>query len=123
MPVVGAVLDVWNCDGRGVYDNEGFKLRGHQYTDAEGRFIVETVKPSDYSMLGGALRRGPHIHFKIQGPNTRLLTTQLYFPDEPTNAHDLAFDRKLTMPIRPDGARGLAGEFDFVLLPPRASRT
>jgi protocatechuate 3,4-dioxygenase beta subunit len=120
-PVVGAVLDVWNCDGRGDYDNKGFKLRGHQYTDADGRFIVETVKPADYAMLGGTIRRTPHVHFKVQGPNTRLLTTQLYFPDEPLNARDIVFDPKLTMSVQPTGTRGLAAEFTFVLAPPRDS--
>lgn len=44
----GAVVDVWSCDGNGVYDNTDFRLRGHQFTDAEGRFAFETVKPRDY---------------------------------------------------------------------------
>src|SRR5262249_22222436 len=58
-PIAGAVLDVWNCDGNGVYDNEGFRLRGHQFTDREGRFHIETVKPGDYSTLGPIGRRTP----------------------------------------------------------------
>src|SRR4051794_16224459 len=35
-PVVGALLDFWQADVNGAYDNSGFRLRGHQFTDAEG---------------------------------------------------------------------------------------
>ena len=67
-PIAGAVLDFWSCDGNGVYDNEGFRLRGHQFTDQAGRFRVETVKPKDYRQFG--FRRTPHVHVKVQGPGT-----------------------------------------------------
>jgi protocatechuate 3,4-dioxygenase beta subunit len=33
-PVANALLDFWQADGNGVYDNNGYTLRGHQYTDA-----------------------------------------------------------------------------------------
>jgi protocatechuate 3,4-dioxygenase beta subunit len=112
-PIAGAVLDVWSCDGRGVYDNDGFRLRGHQYTDATGAFRVETVKPGDYRMAG--LHRTPHVHVKVQGRNTRLLTTQLYFPGEPLNGHDRIFDRDLVMSVRPAARGALAATFTFVL--------
>ncbi|MEM7537500.1 MAG: hypothetical protein AAF639_35345 [Chloroflexota bacterium] len=36
-PIAGAVLDIWHCDAAGNYDNDGFTLRGHQFTDANGR--------------------------------------------------------------------------------------
>ena len=29
-PIAGAWLDFWQADGAGRYDNEGFRLRGHQ---------------------------------------------------------------------------------------------
>src|SRR6266508_4235157 len=31
-----ALLDFWHADASGVYDNDGFRLRGHQFTDAKG---------------------------------------------------------------------------------------
>src|SRR5437773_2103220 len=33
-PIAGAWLDFWQADGNGQYDNSGYKLRGHQFTDA-----------------------------------------------------------------------------------------
>ena len=66
--------------------NDGSRLRGHQFTDAAGAFEFETVKPKDYHNFG--LHRTPHVHVKLQGRDTKLLTTQLYFPNEPLNAHD-----------------------------------
>jgi len=114
-PVAGAVLDVWSCDGEGTYDNDGFRLRGHQFTDANGRFLIETVKPSAYGGFG--FMRTPHLHIKLQGRDTRLLTTQLYFPGEPLNAEDGIFSEALLMDTRegPDGT--IEGRFDFVLAP------
>lgn len=114
-PIAGAVLDVWSCDGGGVYDNDGFNLRGHQFTDGSGTFRVQTVKPGDYSQFGA--HRTPHLHVKVQGPETSLLTTQLYFPGEPLNAQDSLFDEALVLTVEkaPDGS--LRASFDFVLAP------
>jgi protocatechuate 3,4-dioxygenase beta subunit len=112
-PIAGAVLDVWCCDGNGVYDNEGFKLRGHQFTDNEGKFRFETVRPSDYSQF--FIQRTAHIHIKVQGRNTPLLTTQLYFPGEPLNQDDGIFDESLLMKVENAGDGSLHAAFDFVL--------
>src|SRR5262245_23395371 len=35
-PVVRALIDAWQADARGEYDNVGFMLRGHQFTDERG---------------------------------------------------------------------------------------
>lgn len=112
-PVAGAVLDVWSCDSKGVYDNEGFTLRGHQFTDARGRFSIQTIKPAAYTDFG--ITRTPHIHVKLQGPGTALLTTQLYFPGEAGNADDSIFDERLLMKMTELEDGGAIGEFDFVL--------
>ena len=37
-PVSGALIDFWQADGKGEYDNSGFRLRGHQFADAQGRY-------------------------------------------------------------------------------------
>lgn len=112
-PVAGAVLDFWSCDGAGVYDNEGFKLRGHQFTDASGAYRLETVKPSGYKQYG--LHRTPHIHVKVQGRGTRLLTTQLFFPGEPLNAQDYLVRDSLMIDLARSEDGSLIGQFDFVL--------
>ena len=44
-PVRGALLDFWQADDRGVYDNAGFRLRGHQFSDRRGRYRLVTVLP------------------------------------------------------------------------------
>jgi protocatechuate 3,4-dioxygenase beta subunit len=115
-PIPGAVLDFWQADSQGEYDNEGFRLRGHQFADRDGQFRVETIKPGAYGDM--MFRRTPHIHVKVQGRRTPLLTTQLYFPGEPLNDQDGIFDERLIMSVQPNGDR-LDARFDFVLKPSR----
>jgi protocatechuate 3,4-dioxygenase beta subunit len=105
-PVPGALLDFWQCDSKGEYDNRGNTLRGHQFTDAEGRYRLETILPGVYP------GRTRHIHVKVQAPNKPILTTQLYFPNEPQNANDFLFRPDLLIVI---GDAQSAGRFDFVL--------
>src|SRR5712671_7278090 len=42
-PVAKALLDFWHADEDGEYDNRGFRYRGHQFTDAEGRYRLQTI--------------------------------------------------------------------------------
>ena len=104
-PVPHALLDFWQADGSGHYDNAGQRLRGHQFTDAEGRYRLETVLPGLYP------GRTRHIHVKAQAPGQRVLTTQLYFPGEVMNARDGIFDRRLVVAM----ADSAMARFDFVL--------
>lgn len=110
-PLAGAVIDIWHCDEDGNYDNRGFRYRGHQFIDEAGAFRFETIRPVRYS------GRTPHIHVKVQGEETKVLTTQVYFPDlEEANANDWIFRDDLVMRLdRADD--GWRGRFDFVLLP------
>ena len=110
-PVPGAAIDLWHCDERGRYDNDGFRYRGHQFTDAAGAFRFATIRPGLYP------QRAPHFHVKLQGRATRLLTTQLYFPDRPhDNIGDPIFREELL--LRLDRAGGIwQARFDFVLPP------
>jgi protocatechuate 3,4-dioxygenase beta subunit len=107
-PIPGALLDFWQCDDAGVYDNVGYRLRGHQFADDEGRFVLETIVPGLYT------GRTRHIHVMAQAPNQPVLTTQLYFPDEPANATDGIFDPALVMDME-DAADGEVAFFTFVL--------
>jgi protocatechuate 3,4-dioxygenase beta subunit len=107
-PVAGALLDFWQADDKGQYDNSGFRLRGHQYTDADGRFRLRSLVPGAYA------GRTRHIHVKVQPRGGRVLTTQLYFPGEAKNRSDGLFRKELL--IRTARNEGwLAGRFDFVL--------
>ena len=107
-PVPRALIDVWQANAAGDYDNSGFRLRGHQFTDVEGRYRLRTVVPGSYE------GRTRHIHVKVQAAGGRILTTQLYFPGEAMNRRDGLFRQDLM--IRTAKAGGwLAGRFDFVL--------
>ena len=110
-PVSGAAVDLWHCDERGRYDNQGFRYRGHHFTDAAGAFRFETIRPGRYP------GRTPHFHVKVQGEATRLLTTQLYFPDRPhDNIGDSIYREGLLLRLDRAGGIWLA-RFDFVLAP------
>ncbi|MGF6759549.1 protocatechuate 3,4-dioxygenase beta subunit [Paraburkholderia sp. GAS42] len=106
--VSGALLDFWHANDAGEYDVEGFRLRGHQFADSEGRYRLKTIVPGLYP------GRTRHFHVTVQPPNGPILTTQLYFPGEPRNVRDFLFDRRLLMTIDDHGEQK-AARFDFVL--------
>ena len=108
LPVAAALLDFWHCDDAGVYDNVGYRLRGHFFTDEAGRYSLETIMPGLYP------GRTRHFHVKVQAPNQPVLTTQLYFPNEPANGRDGIYRPELLMDIQ-DGSSGKVGTFNFVL--------
>jgi protocatechuate 3,4-dioxygenase beta subunit len=107
-PLRGALVDLWHADEKGEYDNIGFRYRGHVITGADGGFGFGTIVPAPYA------GRTRHYHVKVQAPGSRLLTTQLYFPNEPANLRDGLFQRELLMRVA-DAGDGLGGRFDFVL--------
>lgn len=107
-PVPGALVELWHADGEGEYDNRGFRFRGHQLTDGAGRWWFDTIVPAYYP------GRTRHYHVKVQRPGGRLLTTQLYFPDEPRNRRDGLFDERLVLAVS-RAPEGPLGRFDFVV--------
>ncbi len=42
-PVSDAIVEIWHADHEGNYDNRGFGWRGHQLTDAKGRWGFDTI--------------------------------------------------------------------------------
>jgi len=102
-PVARALLDFWHCDENGVYDNAGYRYRGHLYADGDGRFRLETIFPAIYP------GRARHIHVKVQAPGRRILTTQLYFPDD---ARDWLWRAELVVAMKSNpGGRSAAFQF------------
>jgi protocatechuate 3,4-dioxygenase beta subunit len=77
-------------------------------TGPDSAFRFHTIVPALYSS------RTRHYHVKVQAPGSRLLTTQLYFPNEPANLRDVLFQSELLMRIA-DAGDDLNGRFDFVL--------
>jgi len=102
------VVDLWHADENGEYDNIGFRYRGHVITGPDGAFRFHTIVPALYP------GRTRHYHVKVQAPGSRLLTTQLYFPNEPANLRDFLFQSELLMRVA-DAGDDLDGRFDFVL--------
>jgi len=108
-PVERALLDFWQADDAGQYDNQGYRLRGHQFTDADGAWRLETIVPGQYT------GRTRHIHVKVQAPDRPVLTTQLYFPNEPENDRDGIFQPELLLTDVRDTAGTRHAAFTFVL--------
>jgi protocatechuate 3,4-dioxygenase beta subunit len=83
-PIVGAQVDIWQCDALGVYSDAqdpGFNtsgkkfLRGYQLTDARGEAQFVTIYPGWYQ------GRAVHIHVKVHIGGSVVHTGQLFFPD------------------------------------------
>lgn len=126
-PVGGAVVEIWQCDGAGQYQNIGhhagdggradnrFQGFGRVTVGADGGYRFRTIRPVAYS------GRTPHIHVKVKLGRRELLTTQLYVTNEPGNASDFLWQRlnaadrdALTTPFV-QGADGLKASFAMVV--------
>ncbi|GII87926.1 dioxygenase [Sphaerisporangium siamense] len=116
-PLANVLLDWWQADTNGNYDNVTYNQRGHFYTDANGAYKLTTIVPGLYP------GRTRHLHVKLQAPNRPILTTQLYFPGEPRNSTDTIYDPRLLMTV--SGSNPKQGSYDFVLnvAGPTPSRT
>ena len=91
-PIRDVFVDIWHTDAAGQYsgypgqgddraDTSGETfLRGRQVTDAEGRVEFETIYPGWYP------GRTVHIHFRAFTSERRLIASQLYFPDDVSDA-------------------------------------
>ena len=108
-PVANALLDFWQANASGQYDNSGYTLRGHQYTDANGNYTLTTVVPGLYP------GRTEHIHVKVQAPNSSVLTTQLFFPGVSQNTRDAFYDASLLLNVTQNDDGSQAATFNFVV--------
>jgi len=106
-PLSGATVSLWQTSATGLYDIQedptSVDYRGIFTTDANGIFLVRTVKPLGYSipmdgpvgeMITAQRRHGmrpAHIHFLVGAPGYRELVTALYLRDDPHLADDVVF--------------------------------
>ena len=94
-PVAHAMVEIWQANAAGRYNHPGdthnapldanFHGAGRVFTDAEGRYSVQTIRPGAYPWPNGPNSWRPsHIHFSLFGPAfaTRLVT-QMYFEGDP----------------------------------------
>ena len=125
-PLEGALLDVWQADTDGHYDNDGHEgrrapgpltLRGKLLASRGGLYELHSIIPGRY--LNGPQYRPAHVHVKVSAPGYQTLTTQLYFDGDPYNGVDPFIDKSLVMKLADDGrSGGKAAAFDFVLARP-----
>jgi protocatechuate 3,4-dioxygenase beta subunit len=103
-------LDFWLANADGEYDNIGYTLRGHQFTDENGYYSVESIEPTPYT------GRPAHIHVKLFAPDGReLLTTQIYFPGSESSPDVLNAPDLLATYLAPDSAGHQKVLFNFIV--------
>ena len=100
-PLPNAWLDFWQADAAGEYDNAGYRLRGHQFTDEQGRYYLDTVLPGLYLS-----RPIEHIHVKVRPEGGEDVTSQLYFPQQPVEGLTVTLEERESY---------LVGYFNFVV--------
>ena len=132
-PVRNALVEIWQCDNKGVYLHTGdsapkekqrdknFQGFGKFTTGSTGEYRFRTIKPVPYPG-----RPAPHIHFKVKRGDRELLTSQINIAGHPGNRVDHVvlegislFDRELLMtefrPIPESKIGELAAHFDIIL--------
>jgi catechol 1,2-dioxygenase len=136
-PIEGATVDIWQADDAGHYDSQDpaqrpGNLRGLFTTGADGAYWFRSVVPSSYPVptdgpVGGLLRalgrhpmRPAHIHYRVEAPGHRPVTTHVFVAGDEYLDSDAAFAVKeeliVTPVIRREGeSYGVDGPFaDFV---------
>ncbi|RXW21587.1 hypothetical protein EST38_g4271 [Candolleomyces aberdarensis] len=107
-PIAGAIIDTWESDGEGKYDNQyenrtGPDCRGRLISDASGKYAYRAVVPVPYGIpddgpvaqlmgrLGRHIYRPGHLHVQIHAPGYEPLITALYFEGDPYLTSDAVF--------------------------------
>jgi len=134
-PVENAILHVWHANSKGFYshfdptgEQTPFNNRRRIKLGADGRYAFQSKMPNGYSVppggasdqlmkaLGRHGNRPAHVHFFIEAPGYRQLTTQINFGDDPFAKDDFAFGTReglLPVPNRQGDSAHIA--FDFEL--------
>lgn len=110
-PVQGAVLDLWQTNSTGEYDYKGYNLRGKIVTDEDGNYVLHTVYP-ERLVISNDTARPAHIHVIAGVPGQPLVTTQVYFEDQPKDS--ALKDSLITIPVIAANGTKIAN-FDFVV--------
>ncbi|HVL37346.1 MAG TPA: protocatechuate 3,4-dioxygenase subunit alpha [Burkholderiales bacterium] len=75
-PLHNLVLEIWQADADGRYDNPEFLGWGRAATDAQGAYRFRTIRP------GRVAERAPHINFLVLYSGLmRQLQTVMYFDE------------------------------------------
>lgn len=107
-PLVGAIVDVWHCNTKGLYSffdksQSEFNMRRRIRTDAQGNYKFESILPHGYGCppngptqalldsIGRHGQRPAHIHFFISADDHRKLTTQINIASDKYLHDDFAY--------------------------------
>jgi catechol 1,2-dioxygenase len=134
-PVENAILHVWHANSHGWYshfdpttEQTPFNNRRRIKVRPDGKYAFRSKMPNGYSVppggstdvlmqaLGRHGSRPAHVHFFIEAPGFRTLTTQINFGDDPFAQDDFAFGTReglLPVPNRQGDTAHIG--FDFVL--------
>ena len=94
-PLDNVILEIWQADAAGRFDNPAFSGWGRAATDAQGNYLFRTIRP------GAAPGRAPHVNFLILYSGLmRQLQTVMFFSDadDPVLAVVGARDRLIARP-------------------------
>ena len=73
-PLGNVILEIWQADSKGRFDNPDFLGWGRAATDANGVFLFKTIKP------GACEGRAPHVNFLVLYSGLmRQLQTVMFF--------------------------------------------
>jgi protocatechuate 3,4-dioxygenase beta subunit len=111
-PIAAARVELWQANGAGVYDEDGFELRATLQSASDGSYQLRTVMPGNY-MDAGQMRPA-HIHARVTATGRAPLVTQVYFAGDPHLEGDPLFHPDLLTELVAGDAEPI-GEFDFVI--------
>ena len=123
-PIKGAILDVWQTDGEGLYEAQRDVsepwMRAVYRSGADGSYVIRTVAPIGYTIpMDGTVgelmnrtnighMRPAHIHFLIDSPGHHRIITHLFQRGDPYIETDVVYGVK--EPLIVDFVRKPAGK-------------
>jgi len=122
-PIGGAILDLWQTDGEGLYEEQRRTaepwMRGIYRTRPDGSYTIRTVAPISYTIpMDGPIgeffgrttmshMRPAHIHFAISAPGYHGVVTHLFQKGDEYIENDVVYGVKAPLVVefvkRPPG--------------------
>jgi protocatechuate 3,4-dioxygenase beta subunit len=109
-PLANVILDIWQANESGNYEDEWY--RGRVETNDRGEYSFTTVVPKGYGE--GTAYRPPHIHFKVWQNNQELVTSQMFLPASRAQGIEEAYIMKLETETK-NGVTSHQGQHTIIL--------
>jgi hydroxyquinol 1,2-dioxygenase len=114
-PVAGAMLDLWQTDGEGLYEEQRRTvepwMRGIYHSKPDGTYSIRTVAPISYTIpMDGPIgaffnrtnmshMRPAHIHFAISAPGYEGVVTHLFQKGDEFIDNDVVYGVKAPLVV------------------------